>query len=156
MSVELKIGDKAPGFTMPTDSDGKISLSDLKDRMVILYFYPKDDTPGCTTEAISFTSLKKTFDTLDTVIIGVSRDSPVRHGKFKAKHNLGIILASDENGEVLAKYGVWVEKNMYGRKFMGIERSTFLIDGKGNIAYVWRKVRVKGHAEAVLETVQAQ
>ena len=156
MSVELKIGDKAPGFTMPTDSDGKISLSDLKDRMVILYFYPKDDTPGCTTEAISFTSLKKTFDTLDTVIIGVSRDSPARHRKFKAKHNLGIILASDENGEVLAKYGVWVEKNMYGRKFMGIERSTFLIDGKGNIAHVWRKVRVKGHAEAVLETVQAQ
>jgi peroxiredoxin Q/BCP len=155
MSDPLEIGHTAPSFSLPTDGDGKVTLSDLKGNMVVLYFYPKDDTPGCTKEAIAFTSLKKEFDALGVKIIGISKDTPKKHDKFKAKHDLDVILASDEDGAVLSKYGVWVEKNMYGRKYMGIERATFLIGGDGKIFEIWRKVRVKEHAEKVLEVAKA-
>ena len=153
MSVDA--GDKAPAFTMPTDGGGKVSLSKLKGKPVVLYFYPKDDTPGCTKEACAFRDAMPDFSKIDAEIIGVSKDSVAKHDKFKAKYELPFTLASDEDGAVCEAYGVWVEKNMYGRKYMGIERATFLIDGKGKIARVWRKVKVAGHAEEVLEAVQA-
>ena len=146
-------GETAPNFTLPTDGGGTVSLKDLRGRNVVVYFYPKDDTSGCTKEALAFTELGPEFEKQNTKIIGVSADSPEKHDKFKAKHQLGITLASDENHEALEAYGVWVEKNMYGRKYMGIERATYLIDGDGKIAQVWRKVRVKGHAEQVLAAV---
>ena len=152
--MELEEGAKAPAFTLPTDGGGKVRLSDLKGQNVVLYFYPRDDTPGCTTEAIDFTALKKAFGKADTTVIGVSKDSAEKHDKFKAKHKLSITLASDEGGTTLEKYGVWVEKNMYGRKSMGIRRSTFLIDSKGVIRRIWPKVKVKGHAEDVLAAAQ--
>lgn len=155
MPAPLEINKNAPKFTLPTDGGGEISLAGLNSKMVVLYFYPKDDTPGCTKEAIAFTELKKEFDSLNVTIIGVSKDTPAKHDKFKAKHDLDIVLASDEDGKVLDKYGVWVEKNMYGRKYMGIERATYLISANGKIAQIWRKVRVKGHAEAVLEAASA-
>jgi len=154
MPSDLKIGSRAPGFTLPTDGEGSVSLAKLKGKIVVLYFYPKDDTPGCTTEAIAFTSLKKEFDSQNAVIIGVSKDTPAKHDKFKTKHDLDIILASDEDGKILEKYSVWVEKNMYGRKYMGIERATYLIGTTGKIEQIWRKVRVKGHVDAVLEAVK--
>lgn len=153
-NVELQEGAKAPAFALPTDGGGKIRLSDLKGQNVVLYFYPRDDTPGCTTEAIDFTALKKAFGKADTTVIGVSKDSAEKHDKFKAKHKLSITLASDEEGTTLERYGVWVEKNMYGRKSMGIRRSTFLIDAKGTIRRIWPKVKVKGHAEEVLAAAQ--
>ncbi|NNC36921.1 MAG: thioredoxin-dependent thiol peroxidase [Hyphomonadaceae bacterium] len=153
MSV-LEVGDPAPGFSLPTDGNGRISLSDLKGNMVVLYFYPKDDTPGCTKEAIAFTHLKEEFDAYNVKIIGVSKDTPQKHDKFKTKHNLDVTLASDEAGSMIENYGVWVEKNMYGRKYMGIERATFLIGSSGKILKIWRKVRVKDHAESVLESVK--
>ena len=148
-------GDKAPAFTLPTNGDGKLSLSDLKGKKVVLYFYPRDDTPGCTNEAKDFTAAKKDFDKIGAEIIGVSKDTVAKHDKFIDKHDLKVTLASDEEGKVLEKYGVWVEKNMYGKKSMGIERSTFLIDEKGVIRNVWRKVRVKGHVDEVLEAAKA-
>lgn len=154
MTSPLEIGHTAPAFTLPTDGDGSVTLSELKGSMVVLYFYPKDDTPGCTKESIAFTSLKKEFDALGAKIIGISKDTVKKHDKFKAKHELDVMLASDEEGEMIERYGVWVEKNMYGRKYMGIERATYLIDGKGNIANIWRKVRVNGHAEVVLEAAK--
>lgn len=148
-------GDKAPAFSMPTDGGGSIALKDLKGKPVVLYFYPKDDTSGCTKEAIAFTDHIKAFDKAGAAVIGVSRDSVSKHDKFKDKHGLKVTLGSDEEGKVTEAYGVWVEKSMYGRKYMGIERATFLIDAKGRIARVWRKVKVPGHAEEVLEAVKA-
>lgn len=150
----LEVGNTAPGFSLPTDGGGNVSLSDLKGNIVVLYFYPKDDTPGCTKEAIAFTDLKKEFDAYGAKIIGVSKDTPQKHDKFKAKHDLEVILASDEDGSMLDTFGVWVEKNMYGRKYMGIERATYLIGSNGKILNIWRKVRVNGHAEAVLNAVK--
>lgn len=146
----VDVGDRAPVFTAPVGGGGKIAMKDLKGKKIVLYFYPKDDTPGCTTEARDFTELKRKFSANGIVIIGVSKDSVAKHDKFTDKHDLRITLASDEDGAICGKYGVWVEKKNYGRTYMGIERSTFLIDGKGKVARVWRKVRVKGHAEAVL------
>lgn len=147
----MDIGQSAADFTLPTDSSGLVTLSALRGNMVVLYFYPKDNTPGCTTEAIDFSTLKKGFDALGVKIIGVSKDSPRKHDNFKRKHQLSITLASDEDGEMLPDYGVWIEKKLYGRVYMGIERSTFLIAADGTIAHIWRKVRVKGHAQDVLE-----
>lgn len=148
--AELSVGDRAPDFRMPTDDDGMIAMADLKGRTIVLYFYPKDDTPGCTKEAIAFSAHKAEFERRDTVVIGVSRDSAQSHGKFRKKHDLTIALAADPEGETCAAYGVWGEKSLYGRKYMGIDRSTFLIDGEGIIRRIWRKVKVPGHAEEVL------
>ena len=146
----VDVGDRAPVFTAPIGGGGKIALKDMKGKKVVLYFYPKDDTPGCTTEAKDFTDLKRKFSANGIAVIGVSKDSVAKHDKFAEKHDLRIPLAADEDGAICGKYGVWVEKKNYGRTYMGIERSTFLIDGRGKVAKVWRKVRVKGHAEAVL------
>ncbi|HCP01218.1 MAG TPA: thioredoxin-dependent thiol peroxidase [Rhodospirillaceae bacterium] len=153
--MSVKEGDKAPAFSMPTDSDRKIDLKDLKGRAVVLYFYPKDSTPGCTKEACAFRDLLPDFHKMHAEVIGVSKDSVKRHDNFKAKYELPFTLASDEDGDVCERYGVWVEKSMYGRQFMGIERATFLIDAKGIVRNVWRKVKVNGHAEDVLEAVKA-
>ncbi|MEL7030401.1 MAG: peroxiredoxin [Pseudomonadota bacterium] len=155
MSDGVAEGQKAPSFKMPTDGGGEVSLAGLKGQTVVLYFYPRDDTPGCTKEAIGFTEHAKAFDKAGAVIVGVSKDTVAKHDKFKAKHDLGVILASDADTDVTEKFGVWVEKNMYGKKSMGIERSTFLIDGKGVVRKVWRKVKVPGHVEAVLDEVKA-
>ncbi len=155
MAAELKEGSKAPAFTLETDEDGKVSLKDLKGEKVVLYFYPKDDTPGCTKEAIAFTEDLAKFKHAGAVVIGVSKDSAAKHAKFRDKHGLKITLGADEDGKVVEKYGVWVEKNMYGRKYMGIERSTFLIDDKGVIRKIWRKVKVPGHSADVLEAVKS-
>jgi peroxiredoxin Q/BCP len=149
------VGEKAPSFSMPRDGGGTVSLEELKGKKVVLYFYPKDNTPGCTTEAIAFTGLKDKFAKAGAEIVGVSRDSVTKHDKFVSKHDLGVILGSDEDGSVTEAYGVWQEKSLYGKKFMGIVRATFLIDGDGVIRRVWPKVKVKGHAEEVLEAVEA-
>lgn len=154
MAKELKPGDPAPPFDLPTAGGGRVSLAGLKGKRVVLYFYPKDDTPGCTQEALSFTEKAKAFAAAKTVVVGVSRDSVAKHDKFAAKHGLTVILASDEDGAVCEAYGIWGEKTLYGRKFMGIERSTFLIDSQGRLARVWRKVRVPGHVEDVLKEVK--
>lgn len=152
--MTLEIGDKAPDFTMPTDGGGTVSLAGLKGKNVILYFYPKDDTPGCTTEACGFRDMMPDFSGANAEIVGVSKDSVARHDKFKAKYELPFTLGADLDGKVCEDYGVWVEKKNYGRTYMGIERSTFLIDGDGVIRGLWRKVRVKGHVENVLETLK--
>lgn len=151
MTKQLNIGSPAPNFTLPADNGRTISLSDFAGKKRVVYFYPKDDTPGCTTEAIDFSAQIAAFAAANTEIIGISADSITKHDKFKAKHNLAITLLSDETLEVLKKYRVWVEKNMYGRKYMGIERATFLIDEAQKIQQIWRKVRVKGHVQAVLQ-----
>lgn len=156
MAKVLKPGDPAPPFELPTAGDGTVSLAGLKGKRVVVYFYPKDDTPGCTQEALNFTEAAKAFAAAKTVVVGISRDSVAKHDKFAAKHGLSVILASDEDGKVCNRYGVWVERTLYGRKFMGIERATFLIDSKGVITRVWRKVRVPGHVEDVLEEVNAK
>lgn len=153
--MSLGIDDKAPDFTLPTDGAGTVRLSDLKGQHVVLYFYPKDDTSGCTAEACQFRDLFPKFGRSDAVVIGISRDSVASHDKFKKKYKLPFTLAADEQGKVTERYGVWVQKSMYGRKYMGIERSTFLIDGKGVIRGVWRKVKVPGHAEEVLAAIKA-
>ncbi len=155
MSTSPEKGDTAPAFTLPTDGGGKLALKDLKGKPVVLYFYPKDDTSGCTREAIDFTGLAKSFAKAGAVVIGCSKDSVESHDKFKKKHKLGVTLGSDPEGKACAAYGVWVEKSLYGRKYMGIERATFLIDAKGKIAEVWHKVKVAGHADAVLDAVKA-
>ena len=155
MADMLNPGDKAPDFSLPTDGAGTLSLKKLKGQNVVLYFYPKDDTSGCTKEAMEFNALRAKFAKAGTEIIGVSPDSPTSHDKFKKKYDLAFPLVSDEQKEMLAAYGVWVEKSMYGRKYMGVERTTFLIDGKGKIREIWRKVKVPGHAEAVLKAAQA-
>ena len=149
------IGDKAPDFSLPRDGGEMVKLSDFVGKKVVLYFYPKDDTPGCTKEAIGFTETVEDFATLDTIVLGVSKDSIKKHDKFVAKHDLKIALLSDEEGDVCERYGTWVEKSMYGKTYMGIERATYLIDADGNIAQAWRKVRVPGHVDAVLEAVRA-
>ena len=151
----VDVGDKAPDFSMATDGGGTVTLTGLKGKKVVLYFYPKDDTPGCTKEACAFRDAMPDFSGIDAEIIGVSKDPVSKHDKFKAKHNLPFTLASDEESDVCERFGVWVEKNMYGKKYMGIERATFLIDGDGVVRNVWRKVKVPGHAQAVLEVVQA-
>jgi len=147
-------GTQAPDFDLPTDGSGRCRLSDLRGRKVVLYFYPKDDTSGCTREAIDFSALKPAFAEAGTEVIGISIDSPASHAKFIAKHNLSITLAADEEKHVVEAYGVWGEKSMYGRKYMGVERTTFLIDADGRVAQVWPKVKVPGHAEAVLAAAQ--
>lgn len=152
---KLAEGDIAPDFTAPQDGGDDLSLGDFAGKMVVLYFYPKDDTPGCTKEAIEFSGLLNEFDAENAVIIGVSRDPVKKHEKFRNKHALKVVLVSDEDGEVTEGYGVWVEKSMYGRKFMGIERTTFLIDTEGKIARVWHKVKVSNHVAEVLETIRA-
>jgi len=151
----VAVGKKAPDFTMATDGAGKVSLKDLKGKKVVLYFYPKDDTPGCTKEACGFRDSLPDFSGVDAEIIGVSKDSIAKHDKFKAKYELPFTLASDEDGAVCEAYGTWVEKSMYGRKYMGIDRATFLIDEKGVLQREWRKVKVKGHVEEVLDAVKA-
>ena len=153
MSVE--VGDKAPDFTLPSDGGGKVSLKALKGKAVVLYFYPKDDTSGCTAESCAFRDALPNFSKAMAEIIGISRDSVASHDKFKAKYGIPFPLAADEEGKVCEAYGTWVEKSMYGRKYMGIERSTFLIDAKGVVRNVWRKVKVPGHAEAVLDAAAA-
>ncbi|MCL6708376.1 peroxiredoxin [Pseudomonas sp. R2.Fl] len=152
---ELAIGGNAPAFTLPRDGGGSVSLSDFPGKPVVIYFYPKDDTSGCTVEAVSFTALADAFAKAGTVVIGVSPDSVKRHDKFVSKHDLKVILAADEGLDVLNAYGVWKEKSMYGRKYMGVERTTFLLDANHRIAAIWPKVKVAGHAEAVLKAAQA-
>jgi peroxiredoxin Q/BCP len=154
MSTQLTPGSAAPEFDLATDGGGRVRLSDLGGGPAIVYFYPRDDTSGCTRQAIAFSGLRPRFDAIGARIVGISADSPARHDAFKNKHGLTIQLASDADGSVLEAYGVWVEKSMYGRRYMGIERSTFLIDASGTIARVWRKVRVRGHAEEVLEAAR--
>jgi peroxiredoxin Q/BCP len=153
--MSLNSGDKAPAFTMKTDGNGSVSLANLKGQNVVLYFYPKDDTSGCTAEACGFRDNLPKFGKVEATVIGVSRDSAESHDKFKKKYKLPFMLASDEDGSVCNAYGTWVEKSMYGRKYMGIERATFLIDGEGVVRQVWRKVKVPGHVEEVLAAVQA-
>lgn len=148
------IGDTAPDFSLPRDGGEIVNLSDFKGKKVVLYFYPKDDTPGCTKEAIGFTDMVDAFAAEDTIVLGVSKDSVKKHDKFVAKHDLKIALLSDEEGDVCERYGTWVEKSMYGKTYMGIERATYLIGADGKIAQAWRKVKVPGHVEAVLEAVR--
>mgnify|MGYP006191504829 FL=1 len=148
--MTIVVGDKAPSFKMPADGGGELSLDALKGKAVILYFYPKDDTPGCTKEACGFRDALPDFSAANAAIIGVSKDSVAKHDKFKAKYDLPFALGADEDGAVCEAYGTWVEKSMYGRKYMGIERATFLIDGEGVLRGVWRKVKVNGHVDAVL------
>jgi len=155
MAKKWAAGDKAPDFELPDDKGGKLSLKAFAGKKLILYFYPKDDTSGCTKEAIDFNGLKDDFAKAGATIVGVSPDSVASHVKFKTKHDLGLTLGSDETKAVLEAYGVWVEKSMYGRKYMGVERTTFLIDSKGKIAALWNKVKVPGHAEAVLAAAKA-
>ncbi|QYF87776.1 peroxiredoxin [Brevundimonas sp. PAMC22021] len=146
---------KAPALDLPTDGGGRVDLAALLGRAVVIYFYPKDDTAGCTREAQDFTALAGEFAALGVAVIGVSRDTVAKHGRFKAKHALDVILASDEDGAACEAWGVWVEKTLYGRKYMGIERATFLVDAEGRIRRAWRKVSVKGHAQEVLEAARA-
>lgn len=149
------IGDIAPDFNLPEDLNGTLTLSSLRGQKVVLFFYPKDDTSGCTKESIAFSSLKAEFEKADTVIVGISPDTVAKHQKFRTKHNLTTLLVADEERTALEAYGVWVQKSMYGRKYMGVERTTFLIDREGKIAQIWNKVKVAGHAEAVLAEAQA-
>jgi len=155
MAKELDAGDPAPGFALPTDGGGEARLADFKGRAVVLYFYPKDDTSGCTAEAIAFSGLKTQFDAAAVTVVGVSPDSAASHDKFKKKHSLSVALAADPERAAIDAYGVWKEKSMYGRKYFGVERTTFLIDRNGRIARVWRKVKVPGHAEEVLAAAKA-
>jgi peroxiredoxin Q/BCP len=150
-----EVGAKAPEFTLPTDDGGTIRLSDLRGRKVVLYFYPKDDTSGCTMEAKDFTRLAPEFRAKDIAVIGVSPDSAESHRKFRDKYALDLTLAADDAKKVVQDYGVWAEKSMYGRRYMGVERTTFLIDADGRIAQVWPKVKVPGHAEEVLAAAAA-
>ena len=151
---ELAIGDTAPDFTLPTDGGGEIALSSFKGQKVIIYFYPKDNTPGCTTESCEFNDALPNFEKLNTAIIGISKDSVKKHDNFKTKYGFKFPLASDENSDTCERYGVWKEKNMYGKKFWGIVRSTFLIDENGKIEAIWNKVKVKGHVEAVQAEIE--
>lgn len=149
-----EVGDKAPALSLPKDGEGRFDLADRAGPTVV-FFYPKADTPGCTNESKDFSALIGDFAALDTAVIGVSRDTVRKLDRFKVKHDLKVTLGSDQDGVVTEAWGVWVEKQLYGRQYMGIERATFLIDGEGVVRRVWRKVSVKGHAEAVLEAVRA-
>jgi thioredoxin-dependent peroxiredoxin len=159
MTDRTDTGDKAPAFALPTDTlgdgGGNLAMKDLKGRTVVLYFYPKDNTSGCTKQAEGFRDAIADFTAAGTVVVGVSPDSVKSHDKFKVKFELPFALVSDEDKTLCQAYGVWVEKSMYGRKYMGVERSTFVIDGKGKIRGAWRKVKVPGHVEAVLDAVKA-
>ncbi len=155
MAAALQPGDKAPDFNLPSDDGGDVRLKDLSGSTVVLYFYPKDDTTGCTSEAKAFTAAAGDFEAEGATVVGVSKDPVKSHGKFRQKYDLKVRLGSDVDGKTVESYGVWVEKSMYGRKYMGIERATFLIDGTGLLRRVWRKVSVPGHAEEVLAAVRA-
>lgn len=149
-----EIGAPAPDFSLPANGGQTVSLADLRGKTVVLYLYPKDDTSGCTKEAIGFTEKMADFEAAGAVVLGLSKDSVAKHDKFIAKHELGVTLLSDEEGSVVEAYGSWVEKSMYGKKYMGIDRSTFLIDGDGVLRHEWRKVKVPGHVDAVLDAVK--
>lgn len=151
----LEVGDKAPEFQLPADDGSLVKLAKLKGRLIVLYFYPKDDTSGCTREAKDFTDLAPAFAKAGAEVYGISPDSVKSHDKFRCKHGLAVRLLSDEEKTAATAYGVWVEKSMYGKKYMGVERSTFLVDGKGKLARIWRKVSVPDHAEEVLQAVKA-
>lgn len=153
--TELAVGSPAPDFDVEADGGERLKLSDFAGKTVVLYFYPKDNTPGCTKEAIAFSGLADEFAAQGAIVIGISPDSAKKHDSFKAKHNLTVRLGADTDQAVCNAYGVWVEKSMYGKKYMGVERSTFLINAQGEIAEIWHKVRVPGHAEAVLDAVRA-
>jgi len=153
--MALVIGEPAPPFTLPADGGRSVSLADLAGKTVVLYFYPKDDTSGCTKEAQAFNGMRDAFAARGAVVVGVSPDSVKSHDKFKAKYELGFDLLADEEKGMLEAYGVWVEKSMYGKKYMGVERTTVLIDADGKVAKVWPKVKVPGHAEEVLAVVEA-
>lgn len=153
--THLSVGDKAPAFSAPDDSGQTISNGDYKGKPFVLYFYPKDDTPGCTTEACTFTENIAAFNKVGVAVLGVSRDSVAKHKKFKEKYGLKFPLLADEDGSICEAYGTWGEKSMYGRKYMGIDRATFVINSQGVIAALWTKVKVPGHIEDVLKTVKA-
>ncbi len=153
--MALAIGDRVPNFSLPTDGGGTFRAADLRGTRTILYFYPKDDTPGCIKEAQAFRDMIETFRSADVAVVGVSVDSVASHDKFKAKHALNFPLVSDEAKTLAEAFGVWVEKSMYGRTYMGMERATFLIDETGVVRGIWRKVKVPGHAEAVLAAAKA-
>ena len=153
--ADLKPGDSVPELTLATPEGGAITTAQLRGKAWVLYFYPKDDTSGCTREAQDFSALKAAFDMAETSVIGVSKDDAASHSKFAAKHDLKLILASDGDGAICEAFGTWVEKSLYGRKYMGIDRATFLIDAEGRIVEAWRKVRVPGHADKVLAAAEA-
>jgi len=153
--TELQVGQTAPDFTLPTDGNGTFSLSAFQGQKVVLYFYPKDDTPGCTTESCDFNTALLGFKALGAAVVGISKCSVKKHDAFKAKYGLNFPLASDEQGDVCERYGVWVEKSMYGKTYMGIDRSTFLIDEAGKIVHIWRKVKVPGHVDEVKAALTA-
>lgn len=153
--TEILENTPAPAFSLATDGGGQVSLADFAGKAVVLYFYPKADTPGCTTEGLDFSALADGFAVANAVVVGVSRDAVKKLDRFKAKHELKVILGSDEDGTVCEAYGTWVQKKLYGREYMGVERATFLIDGTGVVRKIWHNVKVKGHAEAVLAAVQA-
>jgi len=152
--MSLQIGDNAPDFSMKISQDMEVKLADLKGKFVVLYFYPKDDTPGCTIEAGDFNKLKSEFEKLNAVIIGVSKDNLISHDKFKSKYCLDFDLATDADSDTCERYGVWVEKSNFGKKYMGVNRATFLIGKEGEVAYIWPKVQVDGHAKEVLEKIK--
>ena len=151
----IEEGAEAPDFTLPRDGGGEVTLSALRPGKVVLYFYPKDDTSGCTKEAVAFTEQLDAFREAGVTVLGVSKDSVAKHDKFRDKHQLAVTLLSDEGSDVAERYGVWGEKSMYGKTYMGIDRSTFLIDGDGRVVRAWRKVKVPGHVDEVLEAVRA-
>ena len=153
--TDITEGQVAPAFDLATDGDGRVTLDSLKGKSVVLYFYPKADTPGCTTEGLDFSALADQFAAANAVVIGVSRDTVKKLDRFKAKHDLKIILGSDEDGVACEAYGTWIMKKLYGREYMGVERATFLIDGAGLVRRVWRSVKVKEHAEQVLVAAQS-
>ena len=152
--MTISEGDMAPDFSLPTDGDGRFALADHRGRKLVLYFYPRDNTTGCTREAWAFRDAHPEFEAVGASVVGVSPDKPRSHDRFRGKHDLPFRLASDTDHAVARRFGVWVEKQMYGRKFMGLERSTFLIDGEGRVARVWRKVKVNGHVQEVLEAAR--
>lgn len=149
----IDVGSVAPDFTLPRDGEGTVSLSSLRGKWVVIYFYPKDDTPGCTTESCDFREAFPRFEGLDCHILGISKDSVASHNKFKTKYDLNFPLLSDEKDHVCEDYGVWGERSMYGRTYMGIERSTFLIDDQGIVRHLWRGVKVANHVDEVLSTL---
>ena len=151
----LDVGDTAPDFTLPRDGGGTVTLSALRPKTVVLYFYPRDDTSGCTRQAQGFTEHLEAFSAAGAVVLGVSKDTVAKHDKFRDKYELGVGLLSDADSDVCERYGTWTQKSMYGKTFFGIERSTFVIDGTGTVRHAWRKVKVPGHVDEVLEAVKA-